>query len=189
VPDLLHDLSSGGYVIFFRHAARDTTAIATSALAVVDNAGECVPGSELTEAGVADALALRDAFIRLDIHVGRVYASPTCRTTRMAELMFDRYETTRALTWPGMWRPEEEAALTASLVELLATPPVANTDTVLVSHNDVLQAGRVGVALTLDQAEAAVFRPLANGGFELAGRIPKEAWTAPAWVPAGTVRN
>lgn len=189
VPDLVHQLSSGGYIVFFRHAARDTAAISISALATADNAGECVPGSELTDAGVTDALALRDAFVRLGIRVDSVYASPTCRTTKMAELMFGHFVTTRALTWPGMWHPGEEASLTATLVELLGTVPEENSNTVLISHNDVMQTGRVGLALTLEQAEAAVFRPLGDGTFQLAGRILKEQWSTPAWIPRATVRR
>jgi phosphohistidine phosphatase SixA len=185
VPDLVHELSSGGYVIFFRHAARDAAAISTPDLALADNQAECRPGSELTAAGIADVQSLKRAFEGLGIGVDRVYASPTCRTTQMAALMFARFEVTRALAWPGMWRSAEEPALTTSLRQLLGAPPAPHLNTVLISHNDVLQANRIGVGLTLDQAEAAIFRPLEDGTFQFVGRVLKEQWTIPPWLATG----
>ncbi|HSL20894.1 MAG TPA: hypothetical protein VK886_05120 [Vicinamibacterales bacterium] len=187
--ELVHQLASGGYVIFFRHAARDLNVLATTDLAVVDNAGECVPGSALTEAGAVDARALGAAFVRLGVGVDKVHASPTCRTIQMASLMFPDHATTRALSWPGMWYRDEEAFLTAELIDLLGTLPAPSLNTVLISHNDVLQAGRVGVGISLEQSEAAIFRPGGAGAFELIGRITKEEWTTLVGIPAGAMQQ
>jgi broad specificity phosphatase PhoE len=104
-------VASGGYVLFFRHAARDTSAISNDALLAADRTGECVPGSELTSQGEADSVAIGEAFQRLRIHVDRVHASPTCRTQQMATLAFGLHETTAGLAWPEIWAPEEVAAL------------------------------------------------------------------------------
>ena len=179
LPPLLRSIASGGYVIFFRHSMRDTGVLPTSMLAIVDNAVECVPGSELTSEGMADARALGAAIRRLGISIDRVYASPTCRTTQMASLMFGDFRTARALSWPGMWLPDEEPELTAGLLGLLGQVPAASRNTVLISHNDVLQSRRVGVDVSLDQSEAAVFRPEGNGAFRLVGRIKKDQWVPP----------
>lgn len=174
---LLSDVAAGGYVLFFRHSERNAGAISTAALAVADNAGECVPGSELTANGTADAIALGERFRRYGIAVQKVYASPTCRTTQMARLAFgEGFETTRALTWAGMWAPDEEAALATPLRQLLGGRPESRKNIVLIAHNDVLRASRVGLDLTLDQAEAAVFRPLGGEAFEYLGKIPKAEW-------------
>jgi hypothetical protein len=50
-PDLVRQLASGGYVLFFRHAERNVTIMSTEALAIADNQGACFPGSELTQKG------------------------------------------------------------------------------------------------------------------------------------------
>jgi phosphohistidine phosphatase SixA len=182
VPDgpgsvgLLSDVAAGGYVLFFRHSERDAGALSISILAEVDNRGECRPGSELTATGQSDAVALGQRFQRYGIEVDKVYASPTCRTMEMARLAFGTFETTRALTYAGMWASGEDEVLAAQLRTLLSTVPRAGTNIVLIAHNDVMRTSRVGLDLTLDQAEAAVFRPRGGGTFEFLGKIPKAEW-------------
>jgi hypothetical protein len=78
-----------------------------------------------------------------------------------------------------MWLPDEEPLLTSGLLDLLRHVPSASRNTVLISHNDVLQARRVGLDVSLDQSEAAVFRPDGDGTFRLVGRIKKDQWTPP----------
>ena len=75
-----------------------------------------------------------------------------------------------------MWHEGEGPVLAEQLKALLGTAPAAGRNIVLVSHNDVLKADRVGMDLTLDQAEAAVFRPQGNGTFALLGRITLAEW-------------
>jgi phosphohistidine phosphatase SixA len=173
---LLPDVAYGGYVLFFRHSERDTAALPTATLAVVDNAGTCQPGSELTAKGQADAVALGERFRRYGIEAQKVYASPTCRTVEMARLAFGSYETTRGLIWADTWAPGEVDTVSRLLRGYLSTRPDARKNIILVSHNDVLNRAGMGVDLVLEQAEAAVFKPLGNGSFELVGRIPKAQW-------------
>lgn len=175
-PTLTSMVAGGGYVLFFRHAARDTEAISTDALLAVDKTGECVPGSELTAQGEADALAIRAAFKQRGVHVDHVYASPTCRTQQMATLAFGPHETSAGLAWPEIWEPEEAAALQSVLPDLLARQPARGTTTVLISHNGVLVPMRMGLDITLNQAEAAVFLPDGQGHFQFVGRILKSEW-------------
>lgn len=178
---LLSDVAGGGYVLFFRHAERNTAVLSTTDLAAVDNRGECVPGSELTPNGTADATALGERFKRYGIRVQKVYASPTCRTVQMARLAFgDGFETTRALTWPGMWSESEGADLAPALRRLLGTPPEPKKNIVLIAHNDVLKANRIGIDVVLDQAEAAVFRPTGGESFEYLGKISRAEWMGTA---------
>lgn len=176
VAGLLSDVGAGGYVLFFRHSERDAGAISIPTLAAADNNGDCRPGSELTENGKADAVALGERFARYGIVVQKVYASPTCRTTQMATLAFGTFETTRALTWPGMWTGDESSTLTPRLRQLLATVPAPGGNIVLIAHNDVMTSDRVGVSVALDQAEAALFRPHGGDSFEFLGKIPKAEW-------------
>ena len=87
-------VAGGGYVVFFRHAERDSAAITNDDLLEVDRTGACVPGSELTTRGESDSAAIGEAFRRRRIRIDRVYASPTCRTEQMARLAFGSHETT-----------------------------------------------------------------------------------------------
>ena len=176
--DLVAEVARGGLVLFFRHASRDAGAITNEALALADRTAECVPGSELTAEGIADALAIGNAFKELSIRVDHVLASPTCRTTQMARLAFGAHEVTPALAYPDVW-PENEAEHVAALRRLLSTPPRPGTVTVLVAHNNVLVPARTDFDLTLDQAEAAVLRPLGDRA-ELAGRVKKSDWLSRA---------
>ena len=174
---LVEQVVDGGFVLFFRHSARDASAMPTALLAAVDNAGECRPGSELTSSGIADAEALGQAFARRGIRVEHVYASPACRAVQMARLAFgDGFETTRALSWLGMWSEGEGQALAPLLRALLSTPPARGQNVVLISHNDVLEADRVGMDVTLDQSEAAVFKPQGRHAFALVGRLRLDEW-------------
>lgn len=173
---LVQQIASGGYVLFFRHAERDATAMTVGDLAIADNAGLCAPGSELTPKGIQDAIAIGAAFRDLGVRVDQVFASPTCRTTQMATLAFGAFETTRALTWPDMWSDVERSSLTPELRALLGRVPAPGANIVLISHNNVLQASRVGMDLALEQGECAVFQPTGERDIQLIGRIPLQGW-------------
>jgi broad specificity phosphatase PhoE len=175
-PGLLGQVVPGGYVIFFRHASRDSDAISTEDLAIADSVGACKPGSELTAEGVAEAVAIGATFTRHGMKADKVYNSPTCRTDQMASLAFGEHEPRRELTYPGMWTDEEKVTLTPKLRELLGTKPADGTSIVLISHGTVLVADRIGTTVNLGQADAAVFRPLGSSTFEFVGVIPKSEW-------------
>jgi len=173
---LVDQVAAGGYVLFFRHSERDASAMPTAEVAIADNKGECRPGTELTTAGIEDAKAIGASFVRHGIRVQQVYASPACRAVQMASLAFGTFQSTRALTWLGMWGEGEGPALATELRQLLGTPPAPGQTIVLISHNDVLKADRVGVEVSLGQGEAAVFHPTGRHAFALVGRIPLEEW-------------
>lgn len=174
---LIAQVSSGGYVIFVRHTARDSAAISTADLALADNAGACVAGSELTPEGNLDALRIGEGFRRFGVRVNTVYSSPACRAKQTSRLAFgEAFDVARELTWPGMWSDEEKASLTPGLLRMLAARPPEGTNTILVSHSDVLQPARVGVTVELGQGDAAVFRPLGGSSFELVGKIARIDW-------------
>lgn len=169
-------VAGGGYVVFFRHAERDSAAITNDDLLEVDRTGACVPGSELTTRGESDSAAIGEAFRRRRIRIDRVYASPTCRTEQMARLAFGSHETTAGLAWPEIWTKEQQAELQHVLPDLLSRPPAHGGTTVLISHNGVLIPTRMGLDIMLEQAEAAIFRPEGSGNFEFLGKIAKTEW-------------
>jgi len=175
---LMAEVAAGGSVVFFRHAARDAAAISTADLARADNDHLCVPGSALTPAGMADAVAIGRVFSAYRMAVDHVFVSPTCRTEQMAALAFPDHpvEERRELSWPDMWRPGEADTLPPLLCALLGEPPPRGSTTVMISHSNVLRPETTGVSVSLNQADGAVFHPLGMGHFELRGVIARDEW-------------
>lgn len=164
---LLEALRGGGHVLFFRHAATDFSQPDADRL----NLESCRTQRNLSEGGRSQARDIGAAFRRLRIPVGVVLASPYCRTLETARLAFGNATATRDLVSP-VSAPEGEAQLTTALRRLLATPPRAGTNTVLVGHQFSLQNA---ADVNLAEGEAAVFRPV-GASFRLVGRVTADGW-------------
>lgn len=163
---LVEALLSGGYVLYFRHAATDMTQSDTSSA----NLADCSTQRNLTEQGRADALALGAAILELGIPIGEVRSSAYCRTRETALLAFGEAVTSTDLTGFPSDLTEER---TATLRILLSTPPASGSNSVLVAHN--LNIG-AAAGLDLAEGEAAVFLPLGGGNFQLVGRVLPGDW-------------
>ena len=116
-----------------------------------------------------------EAIRTLGIPVGRVLASPYCRTVETARLLgLGEVETTtdimnlRVADFFG----GREVIAERARARLAVTPP-AGTNTVLVAHGNV---ARLATGVYPGEGEAAVFRPLGDGGFEYVGGLTPEAW-------------
>jgi len=112
---------------------------------------------------------------RLDVPIGRVLASPFCRTRQTARLAFGR-----ATTAPGLENLEtaEDEAVRRQRIDalkrLLSASPDKGTNTVLVAHGFNI----TGAAdITLAEGEAAVFVPRGGEGFRLVARLTPDRWT------------
>jgi len=81
-------LRSGGYVLYFRHAATDFSQNDEKMKSYED----CADQRNLIDQGRADAKAAGAAIRELRIPVERVLASPFCRTVETAQLLFGRAE-------------------------------------------------------------------------------------------------
>nr|HMN62556.1 hypothetical protein [Anaerolinea sp.] len=113
---LVEALLSGGYVLYFRHAATDVTQNDTSST----NLADCSTQRNLSEQGRTDALALGAAILELGIPIGEVRSSAYCRTRETALLAFGEAVTSADLTgFPSDLTEERTAALRI----LLSTPP------------------------------------------------------------------
>ena len=168
-------LKGGGYNVYFRHAATDW-----SQSDHVSKAGDwtaCDPTRirQLSDEGRAVAVRVGNAMRALAIPVGRVLASPYCRTVETARLLgLGEVETTadimnlRVAEYFG-----GREAIARRARARLATMPAPGTNTVLVAHGNV---ARLATGVYPGEGEAAVFRPLANGGFEHVGNLTPEAW-------------
>jgi phosphohistidine phosphatase SixA len=124
-------LREGGYVVTFRHAATDSGVDTTADLS------DCSRQRNLDAEGRRQSREIGRAFERLDIPVGRVLASPFCRTRDTAELAFGRVEPTRSLLSVEFFSSPEEGRR-KGLRRLLRAEPPDGTNTVLVTHGSAI---------------------------------------------------
>ncbi|MDH3639729.1 MAG: histidine phosphatase family protein [Gammaproteobacteria bacterium] len=174
---LVRALQSGGYNIYFRHAQTDWSQ--DDYIDKVDDWTSCDPSRvrQLADAGRHTSRAIGKAIRALGIPVGRLFASPYCRTVETATLMnLGPVETTTDimnLRVAGYFGGREAIVNTAR--QRLGTPPQPGTNTVLVAHGNV---ARAATNVYPDEAEGAVFSPQGNGRFTFVGRIKPAQWTA-----------
>lgn len=162
---LVDALQDGGLVLYLRHT--HTTEDGTDDLAQPER---CAGQRALTDRGRQEARAIGAAFRALDVPVGRVVASPICRTKETAVLAFGKAETDRRLL------PVPDDAAAAALApgrRLLSTQPADGTNVVLVGH--ISNVGPLTGA-TPDEGGTVLFRPDGDGGFRLVAEVPPEGW-------------
>ena len=166
-PALLAALRHGGYVIYFRHASTDFGQNDDSMTGYED----CARQRNLTDAGRAEARAIGAAIRALGIPIGRVLASPFCRTRETAELIFGRATVSNTVRGGPA---QADGDRYAELKTLLATPVSGGVDLAIVSHGNPFHA--VAATAYLAEGEAAVVAPRGNDRFEVVGRVPRDRW-------------
>lgn len=157
-------------MLAFRHAATDLTS--------TDMTGDpldCARQRNLNRKGRRESREIGRSFRELGIPVGRVLASPFCRTRDTARLAFGRVQPSRALLSAEFLAGEAAAARQRNKFrELLAERPSGGTNTVLVSHNFAIDDA-TGVSLA--EGEAVILVPgRGPRGFDVAGRIEAGEW-------------
>lgn len=172
---LIQALKAGGYTIYFRHAQTDW-----SQSDHIDRAGDWTSCDssrvrQLSEAGRRTARAVGEHMRALRIPVGRVFASPYCRTVETAELMdLGVVETTTDIM---NLRVAEHFGGRDAILERarsrLSTPPPSGTNIALIAHGNV---ARGATDVYPDEAEAAVFKARRDGGFTFVGRLTPAQW-------------
>src|SRR6266498_3563398 len=174
---LVEALRQGGYVIYFRHAATDQSQTDTN----TQNLEDCSKQRNLTEEGRAQARAIGESFLSLNIPVTLVLSSGYCRARDTAMLAFGQADITPDLTgFPDDLREQRIAALR----QMLSTPLEPGMNIVLVSHgfNITNTAG-----ITIAEGEAAIFAPLGEDGFALVARVLPDEWAKLERLVVGTL--
>jgi hypothetical protein len=153
-------MTKGGYVIYLRHASRNSGPRepfdAETPLAAFT---DCTMQRNLTAKGRDEAVRIGQTFQSFSVPIGEVYALPLCRTRETAELAFGR-----AMLKPQLYD-------VGFVSRLLAEPPAPGTNTVLVDTED--QVRRVA-GVELAPGEAAIFQPDGKGGFRYDGRLDQD---------------
>ena len=162
---LIDEMRAGGRVLFLRHTATDFTENDSR----MNGFEDCAHQRNLVDKGRDDARKIGIAIRALGIPIGRVMASPYCRTVETAELAFGRAEKMSEARYAAGEGAERYADLRT---QLGARPAKGNV--VIVGHGTPFYA-LTGVRLV--EGEVAVIRPL-EGRFEILGRIKPDAWSA-----------
>ena len=166
---LLDALRRGGYVIYFRHTSTDFGQNDDRMTGYED----CARQRNLTDTGRAEARAIGAAIRELGIPIGRVLASPFCRTRETAELIFGRATVSNAVRGGPAQADDDRYA---ELKALLSTPVTGGVDLAIVSHGNPYRAVVGGPYLA--EGEAAVVEPRGKEGFRVVGHVRKDEWLA-----------
>lgn len=164
---LVRALRAGGYVLYIRHTATDFSQNDAQMRSFED----CATQRNLTDRGREDARSIAAQIARLAIPVGKVLASPYCRTVETATLAFGRAEKTQEVR--GGPVQADDPKRYDELRRLLATAPAKGTNTVIASHGNPFHA--VAGPPYLQEGEVAVLKPRAQG-FSVVARIKVEDW-------------
>jgi phosphohistidine phosphatase SixA len=167
-------LRRGGYVVALRHAATDPTATD-----MTGDLSDCSRQRNLNAEGRRQARAIGRAFRRLGIPVGRVLASPFCRTRDTARLAFGRVRPSRALLSADFFGGGGAAdRQRAGLRRLLGLPPRRGTNTVLVSHEAAIHAA---TGVTVAEGESVIVAPRpGRRGVQIVSTVEASAWARAA---------
>jgi phosphohistidine phosphatase SixA len=168
-PGLLAALRQGGLVIFLRHAETGSST-PDQANAVL---GDCATQRNLDATGRAQAVAIGVAFREFGIPVGRVLASPFCRTLETAALAFGAAEPEIGLSLPRHVDAAARGTMGDSLRALLPEPGFAE-NWVMVGHSYHMMGA--GGPAPQPQGAAVVLRPEGEGRFTVLGQIPPDGW-------------
>ena len=165
--EIVERLRAGGATVVFRHAATD------SSVDMTDDLSDCSRQRNLNADGREESRSIGAAFERLGIPVGRVLASPFCRTRDTAQLAFGRVRTSRRLLAEEFFASPAEARR-KGLARSLATRPPAGRNTVLVTHGSAIDAA---TGVNPDEGGAVVVEPRRGApGFEVVGSVEVDAW-------------
>jgi phosphohistidine phosphatase SixA len=173
--ELISALQKGSYIIFLRHPKTNADQADTDPLNLENIQGQ----RHLSEEGRQQAKALGEAFRTLQIPVNRVIASKFYRAYEAAKLLNVGKVTTSIDVSEGglVVSPQENRRRAQALRQLLATPPPAGKNTLIVSHRPNLQDAAGKVFGDIGEGEAAIFKALGATNFTLVARVVPEKWS------------
>jgi len=183
--DWVSDLRWGGYVIVFRHGATTldpkADAMSNPNADPMSNpaSGRAAAGErQLNEAGRAQAQVIGSSLRKLGIPVAVVLTSPLRRAVDTGMLMaFGEVTVVPELAEAGPARsPEENDRRAQALRTLVAVPPPAGNNLVIVSHKPNIVDAFGKDWSDLREGEASVFEPDGQGSFKLIVRVQAEEW-------------
>ena len=172
--EVIAQLKQGGYVVVFRHGATNRDQADTDPLHL-DNVSQ---QRVLSAAGREQAKQLGEAFRKLGIPFGKVYASQFQRAVKTGRLLAGKEPVaTPDVTEGGLVvTPIENDRRAAAMRALAATAPAAGTNTLVVSHKPNIIDAFGKDWFEVKEGEASVFKPDGAGHATLVGRLQPADW-------------
>lgn len=166
---LVEALRDGGYVVVVRHTATEQGGVDDPTTPT-----DCAPQRELTDVGRQQARDLGKAVRDLGVPIGRVVASPYCRTRETAELAFGAGVTVDEvlLPLPGTGKPGNDEAI-VKVKELLGEPIPDGENTFVVTHISVIEPV---TGATPEEGGSTVFAVEGDGAFRVVADVPPGGW-------------
>lgn len=175
VQALVEALQQGGYNLYFRHEATDWSQ--HDDVNQKDDWLSCDGARirQLSEQGRQRAERTGQAMRSLNIPVSEVLASPYCRAMETAKLLglgdVQASNDVINLRVSEYFGGREKVVATAQ--KLLAQPPLAGSNRVIVAHGNVAQAA---TPVYPGEGEMVVFKPDDVGRFTFVGRMMPDQW-------------
>jgi phosphohistidine phosphatase SixA len=160
-------LREGGYVLYMRHASTDFGQNDSRMTRYED----CAHQRNLTDKGRSEARTVGEQLRRLRIPIGRVLASPFCRTMETARLAFGSAEPIEEAR--GGPARSEDPTRYAPLKRLMSRKPAPGKNDVIVSHGNPFHA--LAGSPYLAEGEIAVVRP-EGSRFVVVERVRFDDW-------------
>ncbi|MGD1904954.1 MAG: tandem-95 repeat protein [Leptolyngbyaceae cyanobacterium] len=170
--DLLSELQDGGYVIYFRHAQTERDFADQVTADVNDFSTQRV----LSEFGIQQSLAIGEGFALSEIPFGDVITSDYGRSVKTAAIAFGEYQKDSDLNFLPFedYTDAQIEEMRANVTPFLTAAPEDGTNTIIVGHDDLFEAG-TGIYPD-PQGIAYVLDPDGNGGFEIVANLLPEEW-------------
>ncbi|MGI9592043.1 MAG: histidine phosphatase family protein [Myxococcota bacterium] len=175
---LIEALRGGGHTILMRHMATEPVAPDPALFDLRD----CSTQRGLSDKGREQARLIAKSFARLGIAVGQVRSSPYCRCLETGRLAFGRVTEDELLSVGDFLSVPEKSERGNEVRKLLAEPPAAGGNSVLITHT-----GTLLYSFGLDsrpEGIAHVFKRGPAGNADYIGRLVPEDWPALAGIAA-----
>ena len=148
---ILKNLQAGGHTVFIRHSAREEIKNLNifDQLSMVEEIEIPPPffkGGCLNPQGKTEAWLIGEVFRKLNISVGEVYASPTCRTRETAKMAFNRIDLiapelyyNNFFVGTGYGTKETRIKNKKKVLELIKVIPAIGKNNIIVAHSGMLR--------------------------------------------------
>jgi phosphohistidine phosphatase SixA len=169
----INAVRQGGHVIVFRHGATHQDQADTDPL----NLKNVAQQRQLNDQGRAAARSIGDALRKLNIPVAQVQTSMFQRAVETGSLMgLGNLIATVDLAEGGLVvTPIENNRRAQALRALVATPPPAGSNIVVVTHKPNIMDAFGKDWFDVREGEASIFKPEASG-YKLVARVRAEDW-------------
>ncbi|WP_409525642.1 histidine phosphatase family protein [Nitrincola sp. MINF-07-Sa-05] len=170
--DNVDQLLQGGFVLFIRHGATDTSRPDQVPIDLED----CDTQRQLSDEGREELVMIASAMHALTIPVSEVFSSPLCRAVETSRILFgDEFEVNPLLMYVAALTDDEKAPILRETDRLLSLPVAAGQNRVLVAHGPNMAEL---IEYFPQEGSIVIFRPLAGKAYEYIASITPQDWPA-----------